>query len=134
MLEKYCQDEFTVLKQGRLLLCREFMNIENIEVFFESITIASACSHFCVNVSYITKKLYSYRPGYTCKKKYGKKALMWLLHMEARRGEDNARWQRSRVQAARFAPLQCRSLLPRYPYRLRVIWEPFSLPYVPAVP
>ena len=50
------------------------------------------------------------------------------------RGGDNARSQRSRVQTTRIAPHQCRRLLPRNPYNLRVLWSSFLWPDVPAVP
>ena len=44
MLETYCQDDFTVLRQTcRVFRCK-FAQIGNIDVFMESITIASACN------------------------------------------------------------------------------------------
>jgi len=42
--EKYCQDEVKVLRQSCRVFSREFMQIGNIDVFIESITIASACN------------------------------------------------------------------------------------------
>ena len=48
--------------------------------------------------------------------------------------EGNTLSQRSRVQPARTAPLQCRRLLPRDTYNLRVLWFLFSRPYVPNFP
>jgi len=44
VLEKYCQDDVTVLRQACQLIRREFIEICNIEVFLESFTIASACN------------------------------------------------------------------------------------------
>ena len=44
VLEKYCQDDVTVLRQSCRVFRREFMHIGNTEVFLESITIASACN------------------------------------------------------------------------------------------
>jgi len=44
MLEQYCQDEVTVLRQACRVFRREFLAIGNIEVFFEALTIASACN------------------------------------------------------------------------------------------
>jgi len=44
VLEKYFQDYFTVLRQACRVFRREFMQIGNIDVFIESITIASACN------------------------------------------------------------------------------------------
>jgi len=43
MLEKYYEDDVTVLRQACRVFRRKFMHIGNIEVFLESITIASAC-------------------------------------------------------------------------------------------
>ena len=44
VLETYGQDDVTVLRQACRVFRREFKQIGNIEVFFESITIASACN------------------------------------------------------------------------------------------
>jgi hypothetical protein len=44
VLETYCQDDVTVLRQACQIFRREFMSIGNIEVFLESIIIASACN------------------------------------------------------------------------------------------
>ena len=44
VLEKYCQDDVTVLRQACQIFRREFIEIGNIEVFLESFTIASACN------------------------------------------------------------------------------------------
>jgi len=43
VLEKYCQDDVTVLRQACQIFRREFIEICNIEVFLESFTIAYAC-------------------------------------------------------------------------------------------
>ena len=54
-----------------------------IEVFLESLTIASACNK-------VSRRKF-FKPdtigliptgGYTCNNQYSKKAIMWLLHME----------------------------------------------------
>jgi hypothetical protein len=59
------------------------MQIGNIDVFVESITIASACNK-------VLRKTFL-KPdtiglicagGYTCNNKYSNKAIMWLVHME----------------------------------------------------
>ena len=42
--EKYCQDDIMVLRQACGVFRREFMQIGNIDVFIESIAIASACN------------------------------------------------------------------------------------------
>jgi hypothetical protein len=44
VLETYCQNDVIVLRQGCQIFRREFLVIGNIEVFLESITIASACN------------------------------------------------------------------------------------------
>jgi hypothetical protein len=44
VLELYCQDDVTVLRQPCMLFRKEFMQIAHIDVFQESITIASACN------------------------------------------------------------------------------------------
>jgi len=44
VLEKYCQDDVTVLRQACQIFRREFIEIGNIEVFLESFTITSACN------------------------------------------------------------------------------------------
>jgi len=41
VLEQYCEDDVTVLRQACRVLRREFMQNGNIDVFIESITIAS---------------------------------------------------------------------------------------------
>ena len=43
MLETYCQDGVTGLRQACRVFTREFMRIGHIDVFVESITIASSC-------------------------------------------------------------------------------------------
>jgi len=44
VLEKYCQDDITVLRQACRVFRHEFMHIGNVEVFLVLITIASACN------------------------------------------------------------------------------------------
>ena len=44
VLEQYCQDDATVLRQACRKFRREFLEIGNIEVFLEALTIASACN------------------------------------------------------------------------------------------
>jgi len=82
VLEQYCQDDVTVLRQACQIFRRDFMEIGNIEVFLEALTIASAC-----NKVFRKKFLKSHRritspDGYSANNRYSKKALMWLLHME----------------------------------------------------
>ena len=44
VLESYCQDDVTVLRQACHVFGREFMQNGNIELFLEAITIPSACN------------------------------------------------------------------------------------------
>jgi len=44
VLEQYCQDDVTVLRQVCRVFRRDFLEIGNIEVFLEALTIASACN------------------------------------------------------------------------------------------
>ena len=43
VLEQYCQDDVTVLRQACQLFRRDFMDVGNVDIFFESCTIATAC-------------------------------------------------------------------------------------------
>jgi len=44
VLEEYCQDDVTVLRQACRVFRREFLEIVNIDVFLDALTIASACN------------------------------------------------------------------------------------------
>jgi len=44
VLETYCQDDVTVLRQACSVFRSEFMQFGHIDVFVESITIVSACN------------------------------------------------------------------------------------------
>ena len=44
VLERYCQDDVTVLRHACQIFRRDFMEIGNIDVFLEALTIASACN------------------------------------------------------------------------------------------
>ena len=83
VLESYCQDDVTVLRQVFRVFRREFMHVGYIEVFLESVTIASACNKV-LRKRFLQPDTIGLIPtgGYTCKNKYSKKAMMWLLHME----------------------------------------------------
>jgi len=83
VLESYYQDDVTVLRQACRVFRREFLQIENIEVFLESLTIASACNKL-LRRKFLKPDTIGLIPtgGYTCNNKYSKKAIMWLLHME----------------------------------------------------
>ena len=45
MLEAYCQNNVTVLRQDRCVFRLEFLQFGKNDVFLESITIASACNN-----------------------------------------------------------------------------------------
>jgi len=83
MLESYCQDDVTVLRQVCRIFRWEFMKIRNLEVFLESITIASACNKV-LRKGFLQPDTIGLIPngGYTCNRNYSKKALIRLLHME----------------------------------------------------
>jgi hypothetical protein len=51
MLEKYCQDDVTVLRQACQIIRKDFMEVGDIDVFLESCTIASACNKVLLSVS-----------------------------------------------------------------------------------
>ena len=83
VLEVYCQDEVSVLRQACRVFRREFMQIGNIEVFFEAITIAFSCNkllrkHFLKpdTIGLIPTGVYSGNVNYS------RKALMWLVYRE----------------------------------------------------
>jgi len=44
VLEQYCQDDVTVLREPCQVFRRDFMEIGNVDVFLEAVTIASACN------------------------------------------------------------------------------------------
>jgi len=83
VLESNCQDDVTDLRQACRVFMREFLQIGNIEVFLVSLTIASACNNV-LQRWFLKPDTIGLIPtgGYTCNKKYSKKAIMWLRHME----------------------------------------------------
>ena len=83
VLEQYCQDDVTVLRQACRVFRREFLAIGNIEVFLEALTIASACNKVLRKkiLKPETKGLFP-PGGYFANRRYSKKALVWFLHME----------------------------------------------------
>ena len=46
VLQTYCQNEVTVLRQACRVFRREFMHMANIVIYLESITVASTCNVF----------------------------------------------------------------------------------------
>jgi hypothetical protein len=83
VLESYCQDDITVLRQACRDFSGDFMLVGNIDVFLESVTYASACNN-------VLRKLFL-KPdttglipmgGYTGNINYSKKAMIRLVYGE----------------------------------------------------
>ena len=83
VLEEYCQQDVTVLRQACQIFRRDFMEIGNVDVFLESLTIASACNKV-LRKKFLKPDTIGLIPtgGYSLNQKYSKKALMWLVCME----------------------------------------------------
>jgi hypothetical protein len=83
VLEEYCQDDVTVLREACQIFRRDFMEIGNIEVFLEAVTIASACNKV-LRKKFLEPETTGFLPagGYIANNRYSQKTLMWLLHME----------------------------------------------------
>ena len=107
VLEQYCQDDVTVLRQACRVFRREFLEIRNIEVFLEALTIASACIKV-LRKKFLKSETKGLIPpgGYSANRRYSKKALMWLLHMERADG--------CRIQHVRNGREYRHSELPHY--------------------
>jgi hypothetical protein len=80
VLETYSEDDVTVLRQACRVFRREFIQIGNIELFLEAITIASACNKLS-RKGFLKPDTIGLIPtdGYSGNSKYSKKAVMWLL-------------------------------------------------------
>jgi hypothetical protein len=83
VLEEYCQDDVTVFRQACQIFRKDFMEIGNIDLFLESVTIASACNKV-LRKKFLKPETIGLIPagGYSANNRYSKNALMWLLHME----------------------------------------------------
>jgi hypothetical protein len=83
VLEEYCQADVTVLRQACQVFRREFMQIGHVEVFLESVTIASACNKV-LRRQFIKPDTIGLIPtgGYTGNMNYSKKTIMWLIYKE----------------------------------------------------
>ena len=81
-LEQYCQTDVTVLRHACRVFRREFLEIGNIEVFLEALTIAS--TYKVLRKKFLKPDTIGLIPsgGYSANRRYSKKALIWLLHME----------------------------------------------------
>ena len=82
-LESYSQDVVNVLREACRVLRQEFLGIGNVDVFLESITIASARNKV-LNKRFIKPNKIGLTPqgGYTDNVHFSKKAIMWLLYRE----------------------------------------------------
>ena len=78
VLEQYCQDDVTVLRQACRVFRREFLEIGNIEGFLEALTIASACNKV-LRKKFLKPETIGLIPpgGYSANRTYSKEALMW---------------------------------------------------------
>ena len=84
VLEQYCQDDVTVLRQECQIFRRDFMDVGNVDIFLESFTIASACNKLLRN-RFLKPEAVGLIPeggGYSCNQNYSEKSFMWILHME----------------------------------------------------
>jgi len=83
VLETYCQDDVTVLRQACRVFSRECIQIGNIEVFMEAITIASSCNKV-LGKQFLKPDTIGLIPtgGYSGNVNYSKKSLMWLVYKE----------------------------------------------------
>ena len=75
--ETFCRDDVTVLRQACRVFRREFLQIGYIEVFLESLTIASACNKVLRRTFLKPGTIGLIRKGgYTCNNKYREKAIV----------------------------------------------------------
>ena len=89
VLETYCQNDVTVLRQACRVFRRGFLLIGNIDAFLEVITIMSAYNKV-LRKRFLKSDTIGLTPkgGYTANVKYSKKALMWLVYREKTDGRD----------------------------------------------
>jgi hypothetical protein len=83
VLEEYCQYDITVLRQACRIFRRDIMEIGNIDMFLEAVTIASACIKV-LRKKFLKPETIGLIPngGYIANNRYSKKALTWLLEKE----------------------------------------------------
>ena len=83
VLEAYCQDDVTVLRQACQLFIRQFLQVGNIGVFQETVTIASVCNNV-LRKRFLKPDTIGLIPtgGNSGNVNYSKKALMWLVYRE----------------------------------------------------
>ena len=83
VLEEYCQDEVTELRQACRIFRRDFNEDRKYRGFTRSVQIASLCNKVLRKkfLKSDTVGLIS-AGGYSCNQNYSKKALVWLFNME----------------------------------------------------
>ena len=76
-----------MLREAFRVLRREFLQMGNIDVFLESVTIASACNKV-MRKRFLKSNTIGLIPpgGYTGNVIYSNKAIMWLLYREQTEG------------------------------------------------
>ena len=81
VLEAYCQDDVSVLREACRVFWREFIQIGNFEVFLESVTNTSACNKV-MRKRFLKPNTIGIIPsgGYTGNVNYSDKANMWLVY------------------------------------------------------
>jgi hypothetical protein len=83
VLEEYCQADVTVLRQACQVFRRELIQIGQVEVFLESMTIASACNKVLRRLLLKPNTIGLIpKGGYGGNIYYSKKAIMWLIYKE----------------------------------------------------
>jgi hypothetical protein len=119
VLEQYCQDNVTVLRQECQAFRREFKDTGHIQVFQESYTIASACNKV-FRKQFLQPDTIGLIPtgGYSGNVKYSKKAVMWIVYKEQTDGCNILHGRNGREYR-----------LPELPHRLL-----FSRSYLPIFP
>ena len=126
-LKKYCHDDVVVLRQACRVFRREFMQIGNIEVFLESIMIASACNEI-LRKRFLQPEAIGLIPtgGYICNNIYSTNTLIWLLHMEE---TDGVKIMRCRNGRGYSLPGLTHYSLDRYCPETRTFYEFFGCFY-----
>jgi len=115
---------------------RNFMQIGKLDVFLESINIASACN-MVLRKRFLQPDTIGLIPtgGYTCNKNYSKKAVIWLLHMEETDGVKVMHGRTGREYKVTELPqFSLHGYCPRDSNNIRVLWMLFSRSHVSTVP
>jgi G:T-mismatch repair DNA endonuclease (very short patch repair protein) len=87
VLESYCQADVTVLREACRTFRKHFLQIGNVEVFLESMTIVSACNKV-FRKKFLRPDSIGIIPvgGYTDNRRQSKKPIAWLLNEEKKEG------------------------------------------------